>query len=205
MILDWVTWITDLENPNAEELYSPSLEYWMCGCPSFVKSSLLCKHLISRYRKRSPYIQRAFGAHTHFKSCQSVTPYVQFRPNFEYPFSMIHLPPNVLAPPTTLHSVRSTSPNTQTHPEQQQHINAAGNDRWEAQVAAKAMVHQAGQGLGGAYNIYRSASNEEQTQVINHSINTNRIDEYIDVVDTYRGLRAQPTIWTDNHPYTRYL
>ena len=129
---------------------------------------------------------------------------------------MVHLPPHVLAPPQsspiappTSRPVRSTSHNTQTHPtqqrQQQQHIDAAGNDQWSAQAAAEAMVRQARQALDDAYHIYRSTLNEEQTQVMNHSIDTNRIDEYLDVVETYRGLRVPYTTWTDDHPYTRYL
>ena len=61
------------ENPNATELYSPSLEHWTCGCPSFFESRfMLCKHLISRYRERNPSMQRVFGAHTYFISRYSV-------------------------------------------------------------------------------------------------------------------------------------
>ncbi|KAG2216782.1 hypothetical protein INT45_009669 [Circinella minor] len=37
---------TRAENPNADQLYLPSLENWTCGCPSFATSHfMLCKQV----------------------------------------------------------------------------------------------------------------------------------------------------------------
>ena len=67
------------------------------------------------------------------------------------------------------------------------------------------MVRQARQALDAAYSNYRRTLNEEQTQVVNRVIDSNDIDEYLDVVDTFRDRRIAPTTWADDHPYTRYL
>ena len=69
------------ENPNAEQLYRPSLDKWTCGCPSFATSRfMLCKHLISRYCNRNRSLHDVFGAHDYFICLQSVTPYVRLLP-----------------------------------------------------------------------------------------------------------------------------
>ena len=133
---------------------------------------------------------------------------------------MIHLPPHVLSPPqsspiapTSSRPVRSvlqqTSPTTHIYTTKQeqerQNTDAAGNDQWEAQRAAEAAICQARQALNAAYSNYRRTLDEEQTQVVNRAIDSNDIDEYLDVVDTFRDRRILPTTWTDDHPYTRYL
>ncbi|KAI9264338.1 hypothetical protein BDA99DRAFT_537050 [Phascolomyces articulosus] len=47
------------ENVDAEQLYSPSLDTWACGCTSFASSRfMLYKHLISRYHERHPSMRR---------------------------------------------------------------------------------------------------------------------------------------------------
>ena len=134
---------------------------------------------------------------------------------------MIHLPPHVLSPPPiityrpsiiapcsiciatdiTNHTyIHNTTTRTTIS-----NIDITGNDQREARRAAEAVIRQARQALNAGYSIYRRTLNEEQTQVVNRAIDSNDIDEYLDVVDTFRDRRILPTTWTNDHPYTRYL
>ena len=53
--------------------------------------------------------------------------------------------------------------------------------------------------LSSCMNIYRTSRS------LNHAIEGDSIDEYLDVVNAFRGLRVPPKTYTDDHLKTCYL
>ncbi|KAG2214782.1 hypothetical protein INT45_011563 [Circinella minor] len=219
---------TRAENPDADQLYLPSLENWTCGCPSFATSRfMLCKHLISRYRNSTPLLRNVFGAHDYFICRQSIAPY-----NHIYPFSLVILPEGRLeVPQTTTRPTRLVSPQirpiTTPNPpipsspasvsnneeeEEGEREDIIVNDQWQQQIEAEESIANLQealaniqQALGGAYNNYRGLLDQHQRDVFDRSVRDNNINDYFHHVRRYRERRRRDRTWRDDNPYTRYL
>ena len=52
-------------------------------------------------------------------------------------------------------------------------------------------------------NMFEMFMNIHKTDIsVNHAIDGGSIDQYVAIVDTFHGLRALPTTYTDDHLYT---
>ncbi|KAG2206480.1 hypothetical protein INT45_005516, partial [Circinella minor] len=192
------------ENDNAEELYLPSIENWMCGCPSYAKSRfMLCKHLISHYRDSHPSLRVVFSAHDYFICHQSTAPYVQILLNTSYPFYGLAAPNTVSLPQQTLLITPNSPPQTTIIPQSQPA--SILTPMLPPVITISDSEEEAGEELEAAV-VVENNDEEIEAEFSDTSRTRDRhVNNYFNVVNAYRNRRTCDRTWEDDHPFTRYL